>query len=930
VSQPPRAQLGCGSGAVASPCRTKPCHPTFFTRALVWRARKHASSWGSHERPIRYALVAEVATLHRNVTGRDAFSPSCEPNGKRRTTRQVYDLFTLTSSYTRSVTVVAIVIGFCVFWGVMSSPRAAAAAFVTSGSFHGQYGHLQPVPLSAGRVALVASNCYGSSPNAFEIFDPSTSNNSLRYFDTGFSYDDPSALVPLLDGRVLIAGAQNWCSGGSCGALGQQYRRSAVFDPAADTMTVVDNTKVSHTRTAGATVLADGRVLLVGGDGGAVAEVFDPASGTWAYTGSMSGARANFVTVRLGNGKVLVAGGRRSSSVLESAELFDPVTGTFSPTGSMTVAREKAVAAVLPDGKVLITGGGSATAEIYDPLTGVFTAVGSASVDHRNGFAVVLQDGSVLVAGGGGDAFEAPALAVAELYSPTAQDFSATLPLRIARKNPSAILLSNGTVLVAGSAMCESTVEIFNPSMIRSPPSGPRDAAVDDLESGRATVGWSSSLSAGDDPIESYVVRSQPDGRICTTNGDSRTCTVTGLTNGDNYTFTVEAVSYAGVSPVVTTELITAGGRPSAPTLVGTPAQVPGGGVSVAFSPGNDNGLSITSHAAVCDPVGGGQTRVEVGSQSPLTVRDLVPETRYRCHVTSTNAAGESAASGDSMEFVSGYLVSVVAVTGAGTVSDSTGVLACSVACVGQLPPGFVVSLEARADVGWAFAGWSGDCIGSAPSCSLLLDRARQVNASFVPIAASELPLRSAAESGSSASSSSAPRTPSGVRWGVAQKKGVVSASFQKAAATSYRISASRSGRVVTGSCRIGGSAVTCRVRVGTAGRWKITITPRLNGVAGRPVDRYVSVARITRAAHASLRMKCFGVWVPAELVSGRGPAGEWAERYDVRECIPLPPGSGFGASSDASVGSFSDGAPSQRNAEQFSPPVMPANAADS
>ncbi len=62
------------------------------------------------------------------------------------------------------------------------------------------------------------------------------------------------------------------------------------------------------------------------------------------------------------------------------AGIFDPSTGTFAATGSMTVPRTTHTATLLPNGKVLIAGGGTyglANAEVYDPSTGIFTATGS-------------------------------------------------------------------------------------------------------------------------------------------------------------------------------------------------------------------------------------------------------------------------------------------------------------------------------------------------------------------------------------------------------------------------------------------------------------------------------------------------------------------------------------------------------------------------
>ena len=79
----------------------------------------------------------------------------------------------------------------------------------------------------------------------------------------------------------------------------------------------------------------------------------------------------------LANGKVLVAGGFGRGGTLASAELYDPASGTFTPTGSMTNAQSWHTATLLHNGKVLIAGGLIATplvlpdpAELYDPDSG--------------------------------------------------------------------------------------------------------------------------------------------------------------------------------------------------------------------------------------------------------------------------------------------------------------------------------------------------------------------------------------------------------------------------------------------------------------------------------------------------------------------------------------------------------------------------------
>jgi len=73
--------------------------------------------------------------------------------------------------------------------------------------------------------------------------------------------------------------------------------------------------------------LRDGRVLVVGGtkdftNGLNSAEIYDPATGAWSWTGSLNTGRYTHVAALLPNGTVLVAGGAGAHRVpLASAEM---------------------------------------------------------------------------------------------------------------------------------------------------------------------------------------------------------------------------------------------------------------------------------------------------------------------------------------------------------------------------------------------------------------------------------------------------------------------------------------------------------------------------------------------------------------------------------------------------------------------------------
>ncbi len=185
------------------------------------------------------------------------------------------------------------------------------------------------------------------------------------------------------NGKVLFVGGWD----------GTAFMNSAeLWDPLTGSSSTADNL-IAPRVVPTATLLADGRVLVIGGYGEvsgsfgplASAEIYDPSSVTWSGAGEMLTSRVGYTATVLSDGRVLVAGGASVPGGVpdRATEIYDPSTGSWSRAADTIERRERYTATLLKDGRILIAGGAGTSglggrppltsAEVYDPATDTWT-----------------------------------------------------------------------------------------------------------------------------------------------------------------------------------------------------------------------------------------------------------------------------------------------------------------------------------------------------------------------------------------------------------------------------------------------------------------------------------------------------------------------------------------------------------------------------
>jgi hypothetical protein len=225
-------------------------------------------------------------------------------------------------------------------------------------------------------------------------------------------------------------------------------------------------------------------------------------------------------------------------------------------------------------------------------------------------------------------------------------------PLAVPGSYPVTITAASTT----GTTRAALALVVVAPTVPGAPTVGVVSIGTITIGNASAVVNFSPPATDGGSVITGYTVTAVDSTDTYnggqTASGTTSPVTVTGLVNGDSYTFTVTATNALGTGPASAPSAILVPATESWPPTNATAIVPPAPNTAVvAFTPPLlDGGSVITGYtvtaAASTNPLNGGQT--VSGPSSPITVTGLVNGDSYTFTVTATNGIGTSPASAPS------------------------------------------------------------------------------------------------------------------------------------------------------------------------------------------------------------------------------------------------------------------------------------------
>ena len=344
---------------------------------------------------------------------------------------------------------------------------------------------------------------------------------------------------------------------------------------------------------------APGKLLIIGGGDPPVntAEVVDlNTRSAWTPTGSMQYARRQFNALVLADGKVLVVGGTNAPGFNNPAgsilapEIWDPATGQWTTLASMKVPRNyHATAVLMPDARVLSAGGGRCgpecidhtNAQIFSPPY-LFNSDGTpATRPEITSAPTTISRGQVFTIGTP-NAVSITRATLARLPSTTHgfdmnQAFT-SLTVTQSTGGVSVTAPTNANLLPAGHYMLfilngngvpsvAKIVQLLGTATPVTPPAAPAAPAAltaSPMSSSQVNLGWADNSSS-----ESSFRIERCQGAECTgfaeiafVGVNTTSYSNTGLTAGTSYRYRVRAMNAAGPSGYSNTVTATTSGTP--------------------------------------------------------------------------------------------------------------------------------------------------------------------------------------------------------------------------------------------------------------------------------------------------------------------------------------------------------------------------------